>query len=188
MCGGLNGVGGIIGDDRLEVGSLATFLSPVAIGSICSDVGHLLPFIEDSFCDINAVHCVVSQVGLGGVREGLQVEVWWEWRERSHGNKRPERRSKGANRKWRRGGGLSRSRKRRRKKKKYRRERERERREDSDAEAGLEVPAWRAKSPDVGGEANRAVGRENQRSREPESQRAREEEKRLGIKKETESK
>lgn len=68
MCGGLNGVGGIIGDDGLEVGSLATFLSPVAIGSICSDVGHLLPFVEDGFCDINAVHCVVSQVG-------------WEWRD-----------------------------------------------------------------------------------------------------------
>ena len=56
----------IIGDDGLQVGSLSSFLPAIAIGGRGSHAGHLFSFIEDGFCNVDAVHCVFFH-GMGGV-------------------------------------------------------------------------------------------------------------------------
>ena len=60
----------IIGDDGLQVGSLSSFLPAIAIGGRGSHTCHLLSFIEDGFCDVDAVHCVFFH-GMGGVAGGV---------------------------------------------------------------------------------------------------------------------
>ena len=60
----------IIGDDGLQVDSLSSFLPAIAIGGRGSHTCHLLSFIEDGFCDVDAVHCVFFH-GMGGVAGGV---------------------------------------------------------------------------------------------------------------------
>lgn len=50
------GRGGVVGDDRLQVGPFSSLLTAVAIGSGRSDASHLLPFIEDGLGDVDPVH------------------------------------------------------------------------------------------------------------------------------------
>lgn len=71
---------GIIGDDGFQIGSLSALFSTIAIGSRSRDSGHLLSFIEDGFCDVNAVHC------FGGGRGGGRVEGGGSSRRRNQGD------------------------------------------------------------------------------------------------------